>query len=160
MAEEFTPIETQEQFDAAIKDRMDRITKKYEGYTSPADLNKIKAEYDRQITDLTNDAAEKAKKYADYDKQIADRDAKIKSYETASVKTRIAHETGLPYELASRLSGETEDDIRKDAESLKSVLSSQTKPTVKTPLSDPELKKRRKRSGKKNVRYTRKDIGR
>lgn len=138
MAEEFTPIETQEQFDAAIKDRMDRITKKYEGYTSPADLNKIKAEYERQITDLTNDAAEKAKKYADYDKQIADRDAKLKSYETASVKTRIAHETGLPYELASRLSGETEDDIRKDAESLKSVLSSQTKPTVKTPLSDPE----------------------
>jgi hypothetical protein len=31
---------------------------------------------------------------------------------------RIAHETGLPYELAERLSGTTEEDIRKDAETL------------------------------------------
>ncbi len=115
---EFTPITTQEQFEAAMKDRMDRYAKKFEGYTSPDDLAKIKSDYDGQIATLTKAAEDNAKKYAGYDKELAERDARIKGYETASVKTRIAHEVGLPYELAARLSGETEDDIRKDAESL------------------------------------------
>lgn len=137
---DFTPITTQEQFDAAIKDRLNRerdsFAKKYEGYVSPDDLTKVKNEYAKQIADLTKDAEAKAKKYADYDKKIADRDAKIKGYETDSVKTRIAHETGLPYELAGRLSGSTEEEIRKDAESLvKLVGSTQTKTA---PMADPE----------------------
>lgn len=118
MAEEFTPITTQEQFNEAMQARMDRFAKKYEGYTSPAELAKIRSDYDKQITDLTNASEAQNKKYADYDRQLADRDAKIKGYETASVKTRIAHEEGLPYELAGRLSGESEDDIRKDAQAL------------------------------------------
>lgn len=119
---DFTPITTQEQFETAIKDRINRekdsLSKKYEGYTSPNDLEKIKNDYAKQISDLTKNADANAKKYADYDKQIAERDAKIKGYESDSVKTRIAHETGLPYELAGRLHGDNEDDIRKDAESL------------------------------------------
>jgi len=139
MAEVFTPITTQEQFDSVMKDRLERerssVTKKYEGYTSPADLEQIKKDYDTQISTLSKDAETKAKKYADYDKQLADRDSKIKSYETASVKTRIAHETGLPYEMASRLSGETEEDIRKDAETLVKLIGN-NKP--KAPLADPE----------------------
>ena len=44
----FTPIETQEQFDAALKDRLQRDrdaqAKKYEGWTSPEDLQKVKDE--------------------------------------------------------------------------------------------------------------------
>lgn len=115
---EFTPITTQEQFEAAMKDRMDRYAKKFEGYTSPDDLAKIKSDYDGQIATLTKAAEDNAKKYAGYDKELAERDAKIKGYERASIKTRIAHEVGLPYELSGRLSGETEDDIRKDAEAL------------------------------------------
>ena len=35
---------------------------------------------------------------------------------------RIAHEIGIPYELASRLTGEDEATIRKDAESLSKVI--------------------------------------
>lgn len=125
---EFTPINTQEEFDAAIGSRLKReresitksITQKYadEGYLSPDDAAKLKADYDKQIGDLNSAIEAAAKKAAAYDKDIAEKDAKIKKYETASVKARIAHETGLPYELAGRLSGETEDDIRKDAELL------------------------------------------
>ena len=141
MAESFTPITTQEQFDAKMKDRIERerssLTKKYEGYTSPDDLAKIKKDYDAQISTLSKDAETNAKKYADYDKQLADRDSKIKGYETASVKTRIAHEAGLPYEMASRLSGESEDDIRKDAEALVKLIG-KNKPTA--PLADSEEK--------------------
>lgn len=138
---EFTPITTQEQFDAIMKDRLERertsVAKKYEGYTSPTDLEQIRKDYDTQISTLSKDAETNAKKYADYDKQITDRDARLKHYETASVKTRIAHETGLPYEMASRLSGESEDDIRKDAESLVKLIG-KNKPIV--PLADQEEK--------------------
>ena len=115
----FEPIETQEAFDAAIKSRIERntksvtdeVTKKYEGYISPEDASKQTAELNKQIKDLTAKLGER-------DSSIADLTAKNKAYETASVKTRIAREYNIPYELADRLSGDTEDDIKKDAEKL------------------------------------------
>ena len=138
---EFTPITTQEQFEAIMKDRLERertsVAKKYEGYTSPTDLEQIRKDYDTQISTLSKDAETKAKKYADYDKQIAERDTRLKHYETASVKTRIAYETGLPYEMASRLSGDAEEEIRKDAEALVALIG-QNKPVA--PLADQESK--------------------
>lgn len=128
---DFKPITTQEEFDTAISERLkrDRETreKKYEGYISPADVEKMKSDYDKQITELNASIESSAKKYANYDKDIAERDAKIKGYETASLKTRVALETGLPYELASRLTGETEEDIRKDAEVIKQLMGSNQK---------------------------------
>ena len=119
MPEEFKAIETQEAFDAAIKSRIERntksvtdeVTKKYEGYISPEDVSKQTAELNKQIESLTAKLGER-------DSSIADLTAKNKAYETASVKTRIAREYNIPYELADRLSGETEDDIKKDAEKL------------------------------------------
>lgn len=137
-----TPITTQEQLDAALTERVTsavqkrlaQAERKYEAYTSPDDLKVLQEKYDKQIADLNTaltDANEKAKRY---DADIADRDAKIKGYETASVKTRIAHEAGLPYELHSRLTGETEDEIRKDAESLAKLM----KTSAVVPLAVPE----------------------
>lgn len=125
---EFTPINTQEEFDAAISSRLKReresltksITQKFadDGYLSPDDVAKLKAGYDKQIGDLNSAVDAATKKSAAFEKSIAEKNAAIKKYETASVKARVAHETGLPYELSGRLSGETEEEIRKDAESL------------------------------------------
>lgn len=115
MAEEFKPIETQEAFDTAIKARLDRNTesvkKQFEGFISPDDFKTKTADLNSKITDLTGKLAEK-------DTTIAGLTAKNKAYETSSVKMRIAHESGIPYELAGKLSGETEEDIKKDAETL------------------------------------------
>ena len=115
MAEEFKPIETQEAFDNAIKARLDRNTesvkKQFEGFISPDDFKTKTADLNGKITDLTGKLAEK-------DTTIADLTAKNKAYETSSVKMRIAHENGIPYELANKLSGDTEEDIKKDAETL------------------------------------------
>lgn len=115
MAEEFKPIETQEAFDNAIKARLDRNTesvkKQFEGFISPDDFKTKTADLNGKITDLTGKLAEK-------DTTIADLTAKNKAYETNSVKMRIAHESGIPYELAGKLSGETEEDIKKDAVTL------------------------------------------
>lgn len=132
MSTEFKAIETQEDFDAAIKARLDRNTKtvtdevkkSFEGYLSPDEAKKLT----EQVEALTKQLAER-------DGSIADLTAKNKQYETASVKARIAHEKGLPYELAERLSGETEQDIAADAEKLAQFVSSQ-KPAA--PLYAPQ----------------------
>lgn len=120
----FEIIDTQEKFDAAISERLRReretISKKYADYD---ELKKKAAEYESTLGTMTKEAEENAKKYSDYDSKLADLQAKIKGYETGSVKTRIAHETGIPYELAGRLSGNTEEEIRKDAETLSKFIS-------------------------------------
>lgn len=138
MSEEFKIIETQKQLEEVLKDRLERSEKKwqekYSGYLSPDDVKKEKEDLEKQIAEYgksLNDASEKAKADAE---AIASLQAKIKEYETASVKSRIAHEYGIPYELANRLSGETEEDIRKDAETIKPLV---TQKTV-APLRDPE----------------------
>ena len=115
MSEEFKIIDSQEAFDAAIKARLDRntrsvteeVTKKFEGWISPDEAKKSAD----QIADLTG-------KLKDSETKIADLTAKNSAYEISSVKMKIAHETGLPYELADRISGATEEELKKDAEEL------------------------------------------
>lgn len=104
MSETFNPINTQEEFDAAIRDRLNRERQKY------ADYETLK----EQVGTLTTERDT-------YKQQVDERDAKIRSYETASVKTRIAQEKGLPASMASRLAGETEEEIMQDAESLAQI---------------------------------------
>ena len=136
---EFTPITTQEQFDAAIGERIRReretISKRY------GDYNEMKAKiaaYERQIADLTAAEETSAKKYAGYENTLKELEEKVRGYETASVKTRIAHETGIPFELASRLNGDTEDTIRADAEALVKVLGQQKTVNHAAPLRSTE----------------------
>lgn len=137
---DFKVIETQEQLDEIIKNRLQRAestwAEKYKDYMSPDDVAAQTADLNRQITDLSNSLDNANEQATASAAALAERDAKIKSYETASVKSRIAHEVGIPYELANRLSGETEEDIRKDAEALKPLVSQRTAP----PLRDSEAK--------------------
>lgn len=48
------------------------------------------------------------------------------AFEMSELKTRIAHEVGIPFDLSQRLTGENEDAIRKDAQSLAKLLKPQT----------------------------------
>lgn len=123
---EFTVIETQEQLDSIIKDRLKREQesnqKKYEGYLSPDEFKNKTADMEKQIGDLTANLNEANGKVANFEKQIAEKDTKIKAYETASVKSRVAHETGLSYDAIKFLQGDNEDSIRESAESLKTLV--------------------------------------
>ncbi len=118
--EDFKPIETQEQFNTMIADRLKRereaVEKKFEGYLSPEDVNKKYQGYMSQ-----EDVEKKYKGYLSPE-DVAKKDAEIKRYESDSVKTRIAGECGLPLEMAQRLQGSDEDSIRKDAKALAKVL--------------------------------------
>jgi len=153
---EFTPITSQEQLDAVIADRLQRkdeaVAKQIKELTEAAgrakDLEKANGE-------LTKALEEAGKKVANHDKEVGELNATIKKYESASVKTRIAHETGLPYELASRLTGEDEDSIRKDAEALSKLVSKRPAP----PLADPEGSKDDKDAGLKKMLHDLKGKG-
>ena len=74
---DFTPIETQEQLDAVIGERIKReretSAKKYEGYLSPDDFKSKTADYEKQIGELTNALKEANDKAANHEKEIADR---------------------------------------------------------------------------------------
>lgn len=116
---DFKAIETQEELDAIIKERLARereaSNKRYEGYISPEDHKKALAEQAKTFDDY--------KKAHDGDaKTIEELTAKNKEYETASLKSRVAHELGLSYEWVGRISGTDEKSIRADAEALKKLV--------------------------------------
>ena len=123
MSENFVAITTQEEFDARISERLKReretISKRYEekyaGYVS-------KDDHDQAIATLNDEIATAREAAAQNQATIDGLNAKVHGYETASVKTRIAHEVGLPYELAERLTGDDEAAIRKDAEALTKLI--------------------------------------
>ncbi|MBQ1339713.1 MAG: DUF4355 domain-containing protein [Ruminococcus sp.] len=99
---EFTPIKTQAEFDAAVKSTVEaavaEAVKKYEGWLSP-------------------DAAAALAKERDDSKAAADAlSTENKSYKLSAMKMKAANEKGIPFELAEKLSGETEDEINKDAD--------------------------------------------
>lgn len=116
---DFKPIESQEQLDAIIKDRIARAEKNAaEKYADYDDLKAQLTDKDKQIADLGEQLKVQSEKVTSSDDVVKELQSKVHEYETASVKTRVAHEEGLPYELASKLSGDDEDAIRKDAKAL------------------------------------------
>ena len=114
---EFKVIETQEQFDEAIKERLTREREKVEKeYLSPED---VKKKYDGY---LSADAVQE--KYKEYlsPEQVREKDNLIKGYERNASRVKIAMSEGIPYELAEKISGETEEEMKKDAKTLSGFL--------------------------------------
>lgn len=129
---EFTPItlNTQEDVDHFMADRLararragaDEKAKEFAGF----DDFKAKAEkYDADTAALKETISGLEGEKNTSAARITELEAKIREYETASVKTRIAREVGLPAELADRLSGADEAAMRTDAESLAKLIRSQ-----------------------------------
>lgn len=146
---DFTPINTQEEFDAAIKSRLarerDTITKQY------ADYDQIKAQL-QQANDAKAAYETSAKENADQIKALNDQlsaaNAKIKGFEVANLKTSAALAAGIPMEFADRLSGETKEDIEKDAASVAKLFKARNNRSVPpfeqsegVPASEEEVRK-------------------
>lgn len=121
MAEEFKPIETQEELDKIITTRLKReresAEKRFEGWISPEDHQKSIDELNKAFDDYKET-------HKNDEETIADLTAKNKAYEAASLKSRIAHEVGLSFEWIDRIKGEDEKSIREDAESIKKLVGS------------------------------------
>lgn len=123
MAEAFTPITTQEQLNDIITERLKRDREaqkkkiKEEGWLSPEDAKKATDKLQETVDKLTKEA-ETART------TIAGHEASIKRYQAAELRSKIADEVGLDRRLIDRIKGDTEADIRKDAEGLKSLFGS------------------------------------
>lgn len=112
--------------EARIKARETKA-KEFEGWISPDDMTSRMAE----LTDALNSANEKLK---ENESLMAEKDKSIKAYELSSVKTQIAHETGLSFDAVNFLQGDDEESIRKSAESLKNLVGKSNVP----PMANPE----------------------
>lgn len=133
---EFKTIETQEELDKIVQKRLAKEQAKHEKAVEAAkeEYESKLAEYEAKVAELEKSAGDAQSGKDEYEKKISELETKIKGYETDSVKTKVALEMGIPYELAGKLSGDSEDDIRKDAETLSKFVSSGNKP----PLADTE----------------------
>lgn len=98
MDEKFKPINTQEDFDAAVTARYGDV-----------------AGFQGQIDALTGERDTLKTANEDLTKQI-------NGYKVAALKSRIAREKGIPQEMEGRLSGETEEEIQADADALAKII--------------------------------------
>lgn len=119
---DFKPINTQEEFDERIKERLERAEKKaresFTGWTSPDDLKSLSAKHADEIKALKESHAKEMEKYAGYDEKFNEQAAKIHSLEVSALKTRIANEKKLPMDAIEFLQGEDEQSITDSADRL------------------------------------------
>lgn len=134
----FTVIETQEQLDAIISERVarakDSARKEFEGWISPDALEKKTAELNSQLTGLNDQIKTLTDEKATLETTIEEKNGKLAQYEIDSVKTKVAREYGLSYDAIEFLQGADEEAIKKSAESLKHLVGANKTP----PLGNPE----------------------
>lgn len=121
---EFTPIETQEQFDAMVKDRVERAKKSAakEFEAQLKDLEQLKESVTAKETEIgtlkakiTEMEAEKKTSGESYQSMQKE----LSQVKLSVLKQRIAIDAGIPLEMADRLNGEDEESIKEDAEKVK-----------------------------------------
>lgn len=115
---EFKVVETQEQLDSIIVDRVKRAkeseAKKFEGWKSPEDIEALTKELTDKVKALEDAAVETQKQIDAKDQQIAEGN----KYRTDLEKTRIALKAGLDIKYADRLRGENTEEWEADAKEL------------------------------------------
>lgn len=112
----FAPITSQEQFDKTFNQRWAREQAKiHEQYKGFEDL-KAKAEQFDQLEAANQTESQRLQAERDAALQkAAEIEARAAAAEQAALRQRVAIEEGLPPKFASRLTGETEDELRADA---------------------------------------------
>lgn len=110
----FKVIETQEELDGIIKERLERERAKYNGFMSAEDVQKMKDTYEA-TTKADNE------KYSALEKEKEDLIAKVKGYEVGTLKTKVALANNLPIGATDYLKGETEEELTESAKALSSM---------------------------------------
>lgn len=129
---EFKTIETQEELDNIVKERLRREREKFGDYD---ELKKRVSELESENGALKATVEETKQTIAKSDAQITELQGQVSNYKTASLRTRIALQNGLPYDLADRLQGTDEEALRADAERLAGFM---RPATPQAPLRDTE----------------------
>ena len=136
---DFTVIETQEQLDRVIGERIrraeEKAAEKYSDYEAVKQQNETLAS---QIAQLTEQLRTSTEAIDGHKSTIDQMTAKVHAYEIASVKTRVALELGIPYQMADRLNGDSEEEIREDAKLMKGCFGS-TQPVAPLGSGEPTM---------------------
>ena len=134
----FEPITTQEQLDKVIGERIAGVKAKYEGFddykqkAEDYDALKEKSDgFEQQIAAL-NKEINGDNENPGYKKKLEEAQGKLKGYEIKSLKMKIANENNIPFELAEKLSGDNEEALRKDAETMAKFLKTKNVPPLST----------------------------
>lgn len=126
---EFKPITTQEELDSIIGERLKRqkesISKQYTDYE---ELKTKNVDLQKELTELKKSLESSTSSKTELEKQIEELTGKVKAHDLSSLKIKYALENGIPYHLAGRISGDDEDSIKADAQSLSDFFKSQTPP--------------------------------
>lgn len=113
---DFKVIESQEELDRILKDRLERAEKK------------AKEEMQGLIDSLKSENAGLKEENTNYQKQlegikekdvtISTLEGKIESYKKAELRRKVAIENNIPYKLADRIVGDDEESMAEDAKRL------------------------------------------
>lgn len=132
----FKAIETQEELDRIIQDRLNRQKETFEKqYSDYEQLKSRNSELETQVGNMTSAIEESKTSAANFETQISELNTKISGFETANMRTRIALQNGLPYDLADRLVGTDEESFKADAERLVGLMGNNA---PVPPLKNPE----------------------
>ena len=77
-------------------------------------LKNEKEQLEQQLQQLNDKLTAQEKELS----SVEELQTKLKTYELENLKIKIANQAGIPLALADRLSGETEEEIKADAEKL------------------------------------------
>ena len=125
---EFTPINSQDEFDAKVQKRLDRERAKFKDY----DDLKAKAEQFDQLEAEKGSDVEKANRRAEKaEKDLAELQKAIAKRDRDDLVREIGDELGLPAKLRGRVQGDDDKTIRADIEELLEGLPKPDKPAEK-----------------------------
>ena len=95
------------------------------------ELQKTNAALEQQVADMQNTLATKEEELGNIDELKQE----VETYKLKDLKTSVAIKAGIPLELAGRLSGETEEEIKADAEKIAGFVNK--KPTLPLKPTEP-----------------------
>lgn len=143
----FKIFETEEDYNKAFQDRIERERRTIEGkYADYEDLKKKAGQYDDLVAkdfeglaaQYKKDLDETREKYKDYDATLSDVTARATKAEASLAKIKVATAYKLPLELAERISGGTDEEMKKDAETLAKYFAGRQNPPGFNPDPDPD----------------------
>ena len=117
---DFKVIESQEEFDARVKERIARAEKKGREEAEKEFKDSLKS-LKSENSSLKNEVAgykESLDSVKDKDEEIKGLNEKISAFERADAKRKIALEYDIPYKLADRIKGDDEEAMKEDAKFL------------------------------------------
>ena len=135
---EFKTIETQEELDRIIGERLSRQKEKFADYD---DLKNSVKKLEEKNADLLLAIESNNQLLKERDEVLTAKETEfselqkvVDGYKFNQLKTQVALKYGIPYELAERLQGADEESLQADAEKLSALM----KPKSAAPLKEQE----------------------